>query len=200
MKSAVVICALLCYFVCVNSLTFKLDAHKEECFYEDIEKPGVKVLLQFQVSSGGFLDIDVNIYNPDNNVIHSVTRESEGRFTFTSDKKGTYRFCFGNMMSTVTPKTVSFNIVAGDSLDPSLAKLENLDPIERSIVRLSEGLNAIQNEQKYLRMRERTHRDTSESTNSRVLWWSIFEAFVLVGMSVLQVFFLKRFFEVKRAV
>ena len=36
-------------------------------------------------------------------------------------------------------------------------------------------------------MRERTHRNTSESTNARVLWWSLIEAAALVAMSVLQV-------------
>lgn len=40
----------------------------------------------------------------------------------------------------------------------------------------------------------------NESTNARVLWWSIFEALVLVAMSAWQVYYLRRFFEVKRVV
>jgi p24 family protein beta-1 len=70
------------------------------------------------------------------------------------------KFCFSNLMSTLTPKTVSFNIHVGDVLDPHLANLEHIDPIEKSIMRLSEGLSNIQNEQKYLRLREMTHRDS----------------------------------------
>jgi hypothetical protein len=65
-------------------------------------------------------------------------------------------------MSTLTPKTVSFNIHVGDVLDPHLANLEHIDPIEKSIMRLSEGLSNIQNEQKYLRLREMTHRDSKK--------------------------------------
>jgi len=80
-------------------------------------------MLQFQVASGGFLDVDSIIYGPTSNVIHSVERESEGKFTFTAEKKGVYKFCFSNMMSTLTPKTVSFQIVVGDLLDPNLAKI-----------------------------------------------------------------------------
>ena len=79
-------------------------------------------------------------------------------------------------------------------------KIEHLDPIERSIMRLSEGLAQIQNEQKNLRMRERAHRDLAELTNTRVLWWSIFEVGVLVAMSIWQVFYLRRFFEKKSVV
>jgi hypothetical protein len=182
------------------SLTFKIDAHREECFYENIEREHVKVLLQYQVSSGGFLDIDLHVYDPSNSLIHKSERESEGKITFNAEKAGHYKFCFSNMMSTVTTKTVSFNINVGDLLDPNLAKLEHLDPIEKSIMRLSEGLSQIQNEQKYLRLREMTHRDVTEQTCARLLWWSIFEVFILVFMSVFQVWYLRRFFEVKTKV
>ena len=184
----------------VRSLTIKIDAHKEECFYEDIEAPNAKILVQFQVSAGGFLDIDLSLYDPDGALIHLVERETEGKYTFNARIAGIHKFCFSNKMSTLTAKTVSFTISVGDVLDPNLAKLEHLDPIEKSIMRLSEGLTSIQTEQNYLRTRERVHRDTSESTNSRVLWWSIFEVFVLVAMSVWQVYYLKRFFEIKRQI
>ena len=54
--------------------------------------------------------------------------------------------------------------------------------------------------QRYMRTRERVHRDTTESTNARVQWWSVFETFVLFAMSLWQIVYLKRFFEVKRVV
>lgn len=40
----------------------------------------------------------------------------------------------------------------------------------------------------------------NESTNSRIVWWSFFEALVLICMTLGQVYYLKRFFEVKRVV
>lgn len=191
---------VICFIQLSLSLTFKIDAHREECFYENVEKEHVKVMLQYQVSSGGFLDIDLTVYDPSNTVIHKSERESEGKVTFNAEKVGHYKICFSNMMSTVTTKTVSFNIHVGDLLDPNLAKLEHLDPIEKSIMRLSEGLSQIQNEQKYLRLREMTHRDITEQTCARLLWWSIFEVIILVFMSVFQVYYLRRFFEVKTKV
>jgi len=37
----------------------------------------------------------------------------------------------------------------------------------------------------------------NEGTNSAVVWWSFFEFFLVVVMSIGQVYYIKRFFEVR---
>jgi hypothetical protein len=64
------------------------------------------------------------------------------------------------------------------------------------VKQLTELLNQVKDEQSYIVIRERTHRNTAESTNGRVKWWSIFQLGVLIGEGVFQVWWLKRFFEV----
>ena len=61
---------------------------------------------------------------------------------------------------------------------------------------LMELVTQVKDEQSYIVMRERTHRNTAESTNGRVKWWSIFQLGVLIGEGIFQVWWLKRFFEV----
>lgn len=45
-----------------------------------------------------------------------------------------------------------------------------------------------------------THSLVNDSTNSRVVWWSFFEALVLIIMTIGQVYYLNRFFEVRTTV
>lgn len=68
------------------------------------------------------------------------------------------------------------------------------------VKRLSDLLDEVKDEQQYIVLRERTHRNTAESTNGRVKWWNLFVIGVVVGESLFQVWWLRRFFEVKRVV
>jgi len=74
------------------------------------------------------------------------------------------------------------------------------DPLDKEVRQLSDLLAQVKDEQGYIVVRERTHRNTAESTNGRVKWWSVFQVGVLIGEAVFQVWWLKRFFEVKRVV
>lgn len=69
-----------------------------------------------------------------------------------------------------------------------------------AVRKLSDLLNQVKDEQSYIVLRERTHRNTAESTNSRVKWWNLFVIGMVIGESVFQVWWLRRFFEVKRVV
>ncbi len=62
---------------------------------------------------------------------------------------------------------------------------------------MAELASQVKDEQSYIVVRERTHRNTAESTNSRIKWWSIFQLIIIAGQGVFQVWWLKRFFEVR---
>lgn len=64
-------------------------------------------------------------------------------------------------------------------------------PIEREIRQLSAGLTSVKDEQEYIVVRERAHRNTAESTNSRVKWWSVLQTVVLFSVVAWQVYYLK---------
>ncbi len=136
---------------------------------------------------------------------------------------GVYTYCFSNKMSTMTPKIVMFNTEVGEATPDfghadaqsnilsSLFKIVfitkfnwilagNHTKLEEMIKELSAAMRTVKHEQDYMNLRERVHRTINENTNSRVVMWSFFEAFVLLTMTAGQVYYLKRFFEVRRVV
>ena len=102
-------------------------------------------------------------------------------------------------MSSATPKVVMFHMELGEAPDAAEDKVDH-NKLEQKIKELSQSLTGAKHEQEYMEVRDRIHRAINENTNSRVVMWSFFEALVLVAMTVGQVFYLKRFFEVRRVV
>ena len=70
-------------------------------------------------------------------------------------------------------------------------KSDTVAPIEREIRNLATGLMTVKDEQEYIVIRERTHRNTAESTNDRVKWWSVAQVIILFLVVAWQVYYLK---------
>lgn len=159
------------------------------------------MIVSYAVQSGGFLDIDVKIYDTDMKIVFQSERETEGDLQYVAAVTGVYRLCFGNTMSTVTGKVVSFNMYVGNSMSKhDAATSAHLDPLEKSINMMAEGLNSLEDHQRYIATRTQRCRSTQDSTASRVLWCQFLETAGIIGISCLQVFFLRRMFEKTKSV
>ena len=104
----------LAFLASVEAYIVTVDAHGEECFFEKV-KSETKMGLMFEVTEGGFRDIDVRIVGPDGKTIYQGERESNGEYTFAAYMDGVYQYCFSNQMSTMTPKIVMFSMDIGEA-------------------------------------------------------------------------------------
>ncbi|XP_034478374.1 transmembrane emp24 domain-containing protein 2 [Drosophila innubila] len=202
-KLLLALCGLIMLSTAAQAFIVNVDAHNEECFFENVEG-GTKFGVTFEVIDGGFYDVDIKITGPDQHVMYETEKESSGKYTFVAPSKGAYTVCFNNERSSMTPKLIMFSIELGEPPQraPGAPGQEEVGhtKLEDMILELSGKLTSVKHEQEYMHVRDKIHRSVNESTNSRVVLWSTFEALVLVLMTVGQVYYLKRFFEVKRVV
>lgn len=104
-------------------------------------------------------------------------------------------------MSTVSGKVVAFNLYVGDALHKhDAASSSSLSPLELSVVKTSEGLNALRDAVYYSKLREERHAETVNSTNTRVLFWSGMNGAALLVMALAQIVLLRGLFEKTRKV
>lgn len=62
-------CLILLFFTAIlviipqssRAFIIDIDAHGEECFFDRV-RSGTKITVTFEVTEGGFLDIDVKVY------------------------------------------------------------------------------------------------------------------------------------------
>ena len=152
------------------------------------------------------------ITDPSGSYEYQMNAVSSGDYSFDARMDGKYVYCFSNEYWSANSKEVSFNVhgivyvpeseAPQDPLETEGQHRSRLHIMSRMLTvflavrQLSDLLAQVKDEQAYIVVRERTHRNTAESTNSRVKWWSIFQLGVLIGEGVFQVWWLKRFFEV----
>lgn len=87
-----------------KTITLQVEPQTEECFFID-NSDKQPVAIQFTVSRGGKLDINLVVTDPSGNVIHKelyffdAHREDfMGNYQFSANS-GTYSICFDNKMA-----------------------------------------------------------------------------------------------------
>ncbi|CAK9437455.1 uncharacterized protein LODBEIA_P18330 [Lodderomyces beijingensis] len=183
------------------SHTVLLQPYGKQCFFENLKKND-ELIVTFQVGSRNphnseQYDIDFYVTSPQGQTVLKKTSLDHGDEHVRATSSGKYKYCFSNERSGRVDLDVSFNIHGVVYVDVNDPKADTLD---YAIQRLSQLADEVKAEQGYLVIRERTHRNTAESTNSRVKWWSVFQIFVVAANSIFQIYYLKRFFEVKSVV
>ncbi|WFD26884.1 p24 complex component [Malassezia nana] len=137
------------------SHTIDLLPSSEYCFFEDMHI-GDEMTLTYQVSGGGHLDIDARIKNPEGQLLYENLRKDTGTYDFVAEMDGRYTYCFSNEFSMVSDKVLSFNVHGVLYLTDE----EGLIPAERELRDLANNMQLFKDEQDYLSMRERVHRNT----------------------------------------
>ncbi|SPQ93771.1 GOLD domain-containing protein [Plasmodiophora brassicae] len=201
-----------------DALYFMVTEGVTRCFLEDVPEDTLVVgkyknfdagiaVGQTQGTVESVPGIEIYVEEPTQGAeIYSGKADREGRFVFTSHDGGEHKICLSVSSSNWFGMSRKFKFelhldVGESAVDYNeMAKVEHLTAIEVEIRKLTDMVRGIRSEQSYQRARERAFRDTSESTNSRVMWWSIAQTVFVVVTGVWQVFYLKSFFKKKKLV
>ncbi|XP_059026681.1 transmembrane emp24 domain-containing protein 4 isoform X1 [Mustela lutreola] len=153
------------------------------------------------------LGMHVEVKDPEGKVVLSRQYGSEGRFTFTSHTPGDHQICLHSNSTRMAlfaggRLRVHLDIQVGEHANnyPEIAARDKLTELQLRARQLLDQVEQIQKEQDYQRYREERFRLTSESTNQRVLWWSIAQTVILILTGIWQMRHLKSFFEAKKLV
>ena len=112
---------------------------------------------------------------------------AQGKFGFTAGEGGVHRVCFAS--SAPAQRSVELDFQSGvDAKDyADLAKKEHLRPLELQLRKMEDRMETVHREMMFAREREEKHRDTNESTNSRVQWFSVLTISVVLATAAFQV-------------
>uniref|UniRef100_A0AAV1V5K6 GOLD domain-containing protein n=1 Tax=Peronospora matthiolae TaxID=2874970 RepID=A0AAV1V5K6_9STRA len=206
MLAALVLVPLLCA-ASSHAVQFDVRRRAEKCLSDEIAH-GSLVVVHYNVLGDvrGSSGVSLTITDPQRKFLKQdanidTSGDDVHKFSFTAGASGNYAVCFGNYQSDKAVRVLlelKHGVEAKDYSE--VAKREHLMPVEKELRKMEDAVEEIHREMLYLREREAAMRNTNESTNARVLWFSFLSILVLLGMGVWQVLYLKRFFKSKKLI
>uniref|UniRef100_A0A4W4EZH4 GOLD domain-containing protein n=2 Tax=Electrophorus electricus TaxID=8005 RepID=A0A4W4EZH4_ELEEL len=182
-------------FESVVSISFFLPVRTRKCLKEEIHKD-VLVTGEYEISEQPNTKTNLKITDSSGHILYSKEDATKGKFAFTTEDYDMFEVCFESK-SQMGKNLCSHLVGAGNT---EIAKVEKLKPLEVELRRLEDLSESIVNDFAYMKKREEEMRDTNESTNTRVLYFSIFSMCCLIGLATWQVFYLRRFFKAKKLI
>lgn len=218
MRLVTVLFTLSLLFTQSVAVKFVIKSLETKCVGEDVQANELLV-GHFAVEPKSATDVQMKVYSPTAETIQSRVGSDSGKFAVTTTVSGDHQVCFTNTGS--MDRVVGFTLEVGASAKnyDDIAKKENLKPLELELKRIEDMVIQIEESLIYLKEREETMRNTNgmssywldsfrnlvsvfflESTNSRVMFFSIFSILVLVGLGIWQIIYLRDFFVSKKMI
>lgn len=189
-----------------QSLRMFLAPNTKKCLKEEIHK-NIVVTGDYELSDAPGQTASVHVTDTRGHTLYKREQfaENTGKLAFTADEYDIFEICISSHLppgQRGPNREVFLNIKHGVEAKnyEDIAKAEKLKPLEVELRRLEDLSESIVQDFAYMRQREEEMRNTNESTNSRVLYLSVFSMLCLLGLATWQVLYLRRYFKAKKLI
>jgi len=196
----------LILFIVSSSLAiqFSLKPNSEKCLKYDFNQDDI-VSGFVEVQPDPSRQLSFKISEGQNFIYENRDIKTIANFAFTAFKDDDYDFCFSDVSNSASyPRVVTVKVRTGDPKKKinytEIARIEHLQPIELQARRIEDTARRIEEDFMYMKHRELTHRDTSESTNLRVSTMTAISVLIVAALGIGQVIYLKRYFKSKKLI
>ncbi|XP_044730196.1 transmembrane emp24 domain-containing protein bai [Chrysoperla carnea] len=193
-----------CIIIQVQGIMFYLEPNAQKCLKEELHAH-ILVSGEYDVTEVAGQKIDYVVRDSKGHILSQKEDISKGKFTFSTENFEKFEICF---ISRVPPHQrgirQEISLVTKHGAEAKsyegLGEAANLKPMEVELKKLEDLSDDIVQDFALMRKREEEMRDTNESTNNRVLYFSIFSMCCLLGLATWQVLYLRRFFKAKKLI
>ena len=194
-----------------HQLTVEVEPGREECYYQFLDL-GESLTLDYQVldTSGEIasLDIDFNLSLPSGEPIVVQYRRESGHHSFPGGnyKVGDYKICFNNKFSVLSSKLVTFEVTVDTEEGEDRGRTglgvgqdyqETADELDSILYTIRKLVLAASVDQTTMLVLHKKDRMLADRKIRRVNNMSFVIVSLIIIGGLLQVFMIKRLFEVK---
>ncbi|KDN52291.1 hypothetical protein K437DRAFT_254491 [Tilletiaria anomala UBC 951] len=205
---------LLASLQAAQAVYFYMESGGKKCFIEELPNDTVVVghymAEEWDQQESKFVmheDLGIKIAIKEMTTEHVLTSSrgpSEGKFAFTSHESGDHQICLTTDYTESHRRSqgqvrMHLDIIIGDAKPDNTGRnKQHVESLAERVRDLNAKVHDIKKEQQFQREREALFRDLSEKTNTRAIYWSAIQMFVLLGTCIWQLRHLRVFFEDKK--
>lgn len=181
-----------------------LSPNTQKCLKEELHA-NVLVAGEYEVTQVASQRVDYIVKDSKGHILSQKENISKGKFTFVTETYDMFEVCFISKVPPqhrAVPQDVVLDIKIGIEAKnyEGIGEAAKLKPMELELKRLEDLSEAIVQDFTLMRKREEEMRDTNESTNNRVLFFSVFSMVCLLGLATWQVLYLRQYFKAKKLI
>lgn len=190
------------------AISFYIPEAKEKCFLLDIAEETV-VLVRYDLIDrppAGSTDqgVMLSVLDHNSNTISKRNVAADGAVSFTSQKRGSHKVCLtllnaswlGSLRKARFHLDIDFT--KEEVSHSHLATKDQVSHLEEISENMRDRLTEIIKAQDYARQKEALYKDESENINSRIIWFTLFQALVILVSGVWQIVSLRRYFVTRK--
>jgi len=195
---------LLCSFFSVKAIMFHAVPSGPKCLREEVRQ-NVLIVGEIEVEHQPNQKVDYVVTDSKGHILAQNHDISKAKFSFVTENYDTFEICFTTKIpfqQSYVPQEITLHVKRGVEAKnyELIGEAAKLKPMEVELKRLEDLSTSIVQDFVLMRKREVEMRDTNESTNTRVLYFSIFSMCCLLSLATWQVLYLRRFFKAKKLI
>lgn len=179
-----------------------IEAGKEDCYFQYVQ-PGSTFYVSFQVIRGGDGMAGFAVRNPRGEIVHPYQWQASSDYTDGSSMGGYYAVCIDNQFAKFASKLVNLylTVIRYDEWEKYTKEIEdlnvNINNFTGTISTVERNLNAMFQYQSHSRNTEARDYALIIDNNSYVQNWSLLQIVVIILTTSVQVYFVRKLFDVK---
>lgn len=179
-----------------------IDPGKEDCYYQYVN-PSATFYVSFQVLRGGDGMAGFAVRHPNGQLVLPYQWRASADYQDQQSTGGYYQVCVDNQFSRFADKLVNIymTVIRYDQWDLYAKELEELnlsvENFTMSIQTVERNINEMLQFQNHMRGMEGRHYNLLIDNNAYVLRWSVIQILVILTTTIVQVYFVRKLFDVK---
>jgi len=202
MKTTLILLPFLATFC--QGVMFHLQPSTNKCLREEIHKD-VLVAGEFSAQEAPGQKVSIQVTDSKGHMLYSKEDATNGKFVFNTEVFDMFEICFiSHVPQSQQGVSQEISIKTKHGVEAksyeALGEAAKLKPMEIELRRLEDLSDSIVKDFAYMQKREEEMRNTNESTNSRVLIFSVISLSCLIALATLQLLYLRNFFKAKKLI